>query len=188
MFQVHDIELNREFFDIPTANLPSTASDKQEKTPEKEIHLIAKKKDIETHQMNYFEEIPEIDITTFPKESKVEEVAACVLQEDVSVKTPTSPKRFDSVKNLLEKARQKLLMTKNFLTHRSQKTKESSKIKSKLIESDNQLKLIEIDNQPIRTQDQQPDPASNETQSSPSTPAQLRKNSSKRNRSFSPVR
>jgi hypothetical protein len=179
MFQVHDIELNREFFDIPTANLPSTASDKQEKTPEKEIHLIAKKKDIETHQMNYFEEIPEIDITTFPKESKVEEVVACVLQEDVSVKTPTSPKRFDSVKNLLEKARQKLLMTKNFLTHRSQKTKESSKIKSKLIESDNQ---------PIRTQDQQPDPASNETQSSPSTPAQLRKNSSKRNRSFSPVR
>ena len=179
MFQVHDIELNREFFDIPTANLPSTASDKQEKTPEKEIHLIAKKKDIETHQMNYFEEIPEIDITTFPKESKVEEVVAAVLQEDVSVKTPTSPKRFDSVKNLLEKARQKLLMTKNFLTHRSQKTKESSKIKSKLIESDNQ---------PIRTQDQQPDPASNETQSSPSTPAQLRKNSSKRNRSFSPVR
>ena len=179
MFQVHDIELNREFFDIPTANLPSTASDKQEKTPEKEIHLIATKKDIETHQMNYFEEIPEIDITTFPKESKVEEVAACVLQEDVSVKTPTSPKRFDSVKNLLEKARQKLLMTKNFLTHRSQKTKESSKIKSKLIESDNQ---------PIRTQDLQPDPANKETQSSPSTPAQLRKNSSKRNRSFSPVR
>ena len=179
MFQVHDIELNREFFDIPTANLPSTASDKQEKTPEKEIHLIAKKKDIETHQMNYFEEIPEIDITTFPKESKVEEVAACVLQEDVSVKTPTSPKRFDSVKNLLEKARQKLLMTKNFLTHRSQKTKESSKIKSK---------LIELDNQPIRSQDQQPDPANKETQSSPSTPAQLRKNSSKRNRSFSPVR
>jgi hypothetical protein len=179
MFQVHDIELNREFFDIPTANLPSTAPDKQEKTPEKEIHLIAKKNDIETHQMNYFEEIPEIDITTFPKESKVEEVVAAVLQEDVSVKTPTSPKRFDSVKNLLEKARQKLLMTKNFLTHRSQKTKESSKIKSKLIESDNQ---------PIRTQDLQPDPANKETQSSPSTPAQLRKNSSKRNRSFSPVR
>jgi hypothetical protein len=179
MFQVHDIELNREFFDIPTGNLPSTASDKQEKTPEKEIHLIAKKKDvIETHQMNYFEEIPEIDITTFPKESKVEEVAAAVLQEDVSVKTPTSPKRFDSVKNLLEKARQKLLMTKNFLTHRSQKTKESSKIKSKLIESENQPEQV------IR----QPDPINKETQSSPSTPAQLRKNSSKRNRSFSPVR
>jgi hypothetical protein len=187
MFQVHDIELNREFFDIPTANLPSTASDKQEKAPEKEIHLIATKKDIETHQMNYFEEIPEVDITTFSKERKVEEVVACVLQEDVSVKTPTSPKRFDSVKNLLEKARQKLLMTKNFLTHRSQKTKESSKIKSKLIESENHSKLIESDNQPEQPI-RQPEPANKETQSSPSTPAQLRKNSSKRNRSFSPVR
>jgi len=117
-------------------------------------------------------------------------------EEKTDGKSPRTRRRFDSVKNLLEKARQKLLLTKQFWSHHNNSHDPKSSKESKNVSSSKHPEVEANDithvgddvtgnhlRVPALTQI---DPSV--TQSSPSTPAELRKNNVRRNRSFSPVR
>lgn len=174
--QVHDIELNRELFDIPTPSLI-----KQDLSGDEEIQIAEERKDEQpTPQVELqaeveapcVEDLPEIEITNCIGDVKNSEAE---LIPGKGTSHPKTRRKFDSVKNLLEKARQKLLMTKRFWSHTP---RDSSKCGDRPEGKDcgHGEQLLSV-----------PDQSVNVTQSNPSTPAQLRKNF-RRNRSFSPVR
>jgi hypothetical protein len=118
--------------------------------------------------------------------------------EKTEGKSPRNRRRFDSVKNLLEKARQKLLMTKQFWSHNnhsqdSKSSKESKEVSSSKLPEAEANDVTRVDDDVTGNHLRVPAASSSQidpsvTQSSPSTPAQLRKKNVRRNRSFSPVR
>ena len=203
--QINDLELNREIFDIPTP--PQTLVLKQTKAEDgkKNRHVTIEceedsdKEDGQTEEQEIkTEEEIEVIVETenvivdpLPAISITNEETLKVPENDsnkIGAKSPKTRRRFDSVKNLLEKARQKLLMTKHFWSHESKREKKGSS-KSDLEEKEQLLNI------PSSTADESCQSSScidsgnsSVTQSSPSTPAQLRKNNCRRNRSFSPVR
>jgi hypothetical protein len=207
--QVNDLELNREIFDIPTP--PQTLVLKHTKIEEKKSkHVTIESEEesdsenkktheqvlkieeeieviVETEKENTIEErLPEISITN--------EDCSKVVENDLSklgAKSPKTRRRFDSVKNLLEKARQKLLMTKHFLSHNSSHESKKPKKGSKpdLEEKEHLLNIPSLLlDESCQSSSCVDSGNSSVTQSSPSTPAQSRKNNFRRNRSFSPVR
>ena len=142
--EVQDIELNREMFDIVDI-------DKEpEEEPHCEILVVDEKPNLKAKE----EEIIEIiDLAEAPvvKPPEVEDLKK-------------SKRRFDSVRSLLEKARLKLMTTKQFLSRsRTQSHQGRQKEAEKVLP---EMDIL--------------------SQSSPNTPAPLRKE--KRHRSFSPVR
>lgn len=101
------------------------------------------------------------DVPTPPNEEAIPP-AEPEIHVEVVIDTPRVPRKFDSVRNLLERARSKLAA--HFGSG-------SSRDELNLVEK------LAI-----------PDPSYAQSQSSPSTPLQMRKKKKSRDKSFSPVR
>lgn len=169
----------------------------------KKLDAMVKKQTLnEEEVIEVLVECPAIDVVTEPNNGKqtllVEE------QQPISgtTRSPRSKRRFDAVKSLLEKARHKLTTTRQFWSRsrsRSRTAKEEENSKKKRVQSQGPPELSSRNKQ--QSDDNKsaagsltssshltvPDSGlESGSQSSPSTPDQLRKN--KRNRSFSPVR
>ena len=113
---------------------------------------------------------------------------------DTSLDPPnlkSKPRRFDSVKNLLEKVRTKLSSTKNFMKSRSRSRNRTQSQGPPDLKKENNAVAVEIclEKSSLLSVPKSENPDSESgiiSQSSPNTPAQIRKE--KRYRSFSPVR
>ena len=107
----------------------------------------------------------------------------------------SKPRRFDSVKNLLEKVRTKLSSTKNFMKNRSRSRNRTQSQGPPDLKKENNTASVDIclENKSLlsvpKSEKNNPDSELSGieiSQSSPATPAEIRKE--KRYRSFSPVR
>ena len=165
--EVQDMELNREIFDIDTTE---------------EIETINLDESIETKEAFKANESPVAEEEEIIQVIE-EELEAVEAVEATKTSTKQNKRRFDSVRNLLEKARHKLMTTRQFWSRslsrnraQSQGPEISKACKAEPLQTSKDLLSI-----PNSTAD-----SGIQSQSSPNTPAQLRKE--KRHRSFSPVR
>ena len=206
--QVNDLELNREIFDIPTPPLTLVLKHEIEQPTKKKKHVTIdceeesddedRQTEEQEEQLKTEEEIEVIVETDEMFEETIPEIAITNEDSDtlqvpekepihIGAKSPKTRRRFDSVKNLLEKARQKLLMTKHFWSHSSNESKREKKASCEEKEQLLNIPSLNVD-QSCQGSSCIDNGNRSVTQSSPSTPAQLRKNNCRRNRSFSPVR
>ena len=153
--EVQDMELNREIFDIDDhpdeiteENFPVQIQDSEQKEEEEEIIQVIEE-DLEEDQKG-----PEMD------------------PEEVQTVQKKDKRRFDSVRHLLEKARVKLMNSKQFWSRSLSRGNRSRSAKP------NSKDLLSVPTKETT--------GGIQSQSSPNTPETLRKE--KRHRSFSPVR
>ena len=149
--EVQDMELNREIFDIDDhpdeitkENITVQIEDSEPKEEEEIIQVI------------------EEDLEEDPKGPEIDQEVQTVQKKD--------KRRFDSVRHLLEKARVKLMNSKQFWSRSLSRGNRSRSAKP------NSKDLLSVPSEETTIQ----------SQSSPNTPETLRKE--KRHRSFSPVR
>ena len=175
------MELNREIFDIDDEE-PSAAP----ALPE--IEVLEAPEAEESKKDNDEEEIIQVleDVhnSITPKDD-LKELSEPIDDHEVKTKNAKqSKKRFDSVRNLLEKVRQKLNNTKQFWRSRSRSS--NSRAQSQGPPSASPALTLEPAKPEKEIRPSSATSGGNASQSSPNTPAQLRKE--KRTRSFSPVR
>ncbi len=201
--EVKDIEQNKEFFDIDTPTNEPIEDKEEEEEPEEMIEVV---NDGDSG-------LPKIDVTS-AKEIEVKLAdpvlpSSRLLVDNVDLiesiespkkrpisrdKSPRSKRRFDSVRNLLEKARQKLQRFRSRSRSRSKADKDRSRTQSQGPPMPMADKGARADLPPAgsltgrlsRKNPERSDSGCGVSSSSPNTPAQLRK--AKRGRSFSPVR
>ena len=176
------MELNREIFDIdddePSAN-PALPEIEVLEAPEAEESK--KDNDEEDEIIQVLEDHNSIT----PKDDLKELSEPIDDHEPKTKNAKQSKKRFDSVRNLLEKVRQKLNNTKQFWRSRSRSS--NSRAQSQGPPSAPPAITLEPPKPEIRPRSAATSGSGgNASQSSPNTPAQLRKE--KRTRPFSPVR
>ena len=213
--EVNDLELNNEIFHIPTPTLKSAKTEdnlegvltpnvsKQSNKESTENVATSSKIDApnsytEKESLIHINVVPE-DFDIAPNLRTEEEIVESNDKEKlIQLKSPKHSRKFDTVKTLLEKARQKLLklsgppknLRKGEKGINSSSPKENRKFrehpseKSRLREhTDYNDKVLSSDPKPKHS-DEVPC-----CQSSPVTPAEVRRKYPKiRNRSFSPVR
>lgn len=143
--EVQDIELNREMFDI-------VDNDRDTEETNCEILVVDDKPTLQAKEDEIIEIIDSVAETPKP--------AADIHIEELK----KAKRRFDSVRSLLEKARLKLMTTKQFWSRSRAQSHQGRQKEAEKV-------LTDVDTL---------------SQSSPNTPAPTRKE--KRNRSFSPVR
>lgn len=216
-YQVHDIELNKEMFHIPTtsdtlaskdpeneSDFCSTA-DELDKSDEnsiesRPIETEANKSKKECHSVSKTqEESNDIKVWPLADEDSAENNDYFMTEDNeklIQIKSPkiVHTRKFDAVKNLLEKARQKLLK----LTGPQKNLRKLEKNGNKQIKKSEDNTSEEImahlrlnTSEKLSMSYQHKSNLSNNpgTQSSPVTPAEVRRKGPKiRNRSFSPVR
>ena len=203
--EVKDMELNREIFDIDDCEMETNSDKLADNTNNPDIRIAQAESqeydtDVAESQKNPknvdAEEL--IQVLEDHKDSKIELVlepaSSCTTVETFhdppSLKS--KPRRFDSVKNLLEKVRTKLSSTRNFMKSRSRSRNRTQSQGPPDLKKENNAVDICLENKSLLSVPKSKNPESESgngseiSQSSPNTPAQIRKE--KRYRSFSPVR
>ena len=217
--KVHDLELNKEMFHVPTSsdsmvlkdheNDSDVCSTADELGKSDENLIECQPNDAKQISVNstkecrpklpLMEEANDIKVVPITEEDSGETIDYFKTEDNeklIQIKSPknVSSRKFDAVKNLLEKARQRLLKLtgpqKNFRKMEKNTNKESKKSKYNANEAisttahSNNKTILSMSYQHQNNLTNNPG-----TQSSPVTPAEIRKKGPKiRNRSFSPVR
>ena len=219
--KVNDLELNKEIFHIPTLILKSPGPEVNldtelmsdvldhkssenliENVTVSKIDSLIRHQEKESHvHINVVEEDNEIELNKF-SEDEIGESNDYFKSEDkeklIQLKSPKHSRKFDAVRTLLEKARQKLLKLSDAHKHlkKGEKGPHGALLREKMKFGEVQCgksrstKMTDIkDNVHLSNSRQKHSDEGLCSQSSPVTPAEVRRKCPKsRNRSFSPVR